>query len=129
MNSNKGGPGRGQGRKALKPGESTRSVSIWMAASQAKKLHALGGAPWVREQIDTASLPETAGDTNRPTMGHYKKTEIEMEFGVLYLPSGWQRECADEAQARDAFEHAPQGDGETAVLIINGEESQMREPD
>ena len=54
----RGGPGRGQGRKAIKPGEPTRSVSIWMAASQAEKLKALGGAPWVREQIDGATLPD-----------------------------------------------------------------------
>lgn len=42
-----------------------------------------------------------------------------MEFGVLYLPSGWHRECANEAQARDTFDHAPQGDGETAVLTTS----------
>ncbi len=55
--------------------------------------------------------------------------ERKMEFGVLYLPSGWHRECANEAQARDCFEHAPQGDGDCAVLIINGEEVATREPD
>jgi hypothetical protein len=54
-----GGSGRGQGRKALKPGEATRPVTINLASSQAAKLKALGGAPWVREQIDAASLPET----------------------------------------------------------------------
>lgn len=51
-----------------------------------------------------------------------------MEFGVLYLPSGWQRECADAAQARDVFEHAPQSDGDCAILILNGEESLTRDP-
>jgi hypothetical protein len=54
-----GGSGRGQGRKALKPGEETRPVTINLASSQAAKLKALGGAPWVREQIDSASFPET----------------------------------------------------------------------
>ncbi len=49
-----------------------------------------------------------------------------MEFGVLYLPSGWHMECANEAQARDCFEHAPQCDGVCAVLIINGEEVATR---
>ncbi len=53
----------------------------------------------------------------------------KMEFGVLYMPSGWQRECADEAQARDVFEHAPQSDGDCAILILNGEESLTRNPD
>ncbi len=52
-----------------------------------------------------------------------------MEFGVLYLPSGCQRECAGEAQARDVFEHAPQSDGDFAILILNGEESLTRDPD
>ena len=54
---------------------------------------------------------------------------IEMDFGVLYLPSGWQRECADEAQARDAFERAPQGEGDLAQLIIDGEVVAERAPD
>ena len=54
---------------------------------------------------------------------------IEMDFGVLYLPSGWQRECADEAQARDAFERAPQSDGDFAQLIIDGEVVAERSPD
>jgi len=49
-----------------------------------------------------------------------------MEFGMLYLPSGWHMECANEAQARDCFEHAPQCDGCCAVLIINGEEVATR---
>lgn len=44
------------------------------------------------------------------------------------MPSGWHRECADEAQARDVFEHAPQGDDEVAILIINGEEVLTRDP-
>jgi|JI10StandDraft_1071094.scaffolds.fasta_scaffold723491_2 hypothetical protein len=44
-----------------------------------------------------------------------------MDFGVLYLPYGWQRECADEAQARDAYDHAPQGEGDLAQLIIDGD--------
>jgi hypothetical protein len=52
-----------------------------------------------------------------------------MDFGVLYLPSGWQRECADEAQARDAYEHAPQGEGDFAQLIIGGEVAAERAPD
>lgn len=54
---------------------------------------------------------------------------MEMDFGVLYLPSGWQRECADEAQARCAFERAPQGEGDLAQLIIDGEVVAERAPD
>jgi len=52
-----------------------------------------------------------------------------MDFGVLYLPSGWQRECADEAQARCAFERAPQGDVDIALLIVGGEVVAERAPD
>ena len=50
----RGGPNRGQGRKPIKTGEPTVSVTIRMAASQRDKLTTLGGAYWVRAQIDAA---------------------------------------------------------------------------
>lgn len=50
----RGGPGRGQGRKPVKPGEDTVTVSLRMTHAQRDKLTTLGGARWVREQIDKA---------------------------------------------------------------------------
>lgn len=55
MESNKrGGPGRGQGRKPVKTGEETVTVSLRMTSAQRKKLAALGGASWVRKMIERA---------------------------------------------------------------------------
>ncbi len=56
--SGRGGPGRGQGRKRVSEGEITVTTSIRMTEAQRLKLEALGGAPWVRGQVDAASLPE-----------------------------------------------------------------------
>lgn len=50
----RGGPGRGQGRKPVKQGEETVTISLRMTAAQRAKLGSLGGAPWVRQQIDAA---------------------------------------------------------------------------
>lgn len=65
MNETKrGGPGRGQGRKPLAPGEpSGDPVSIRMTQAQRAKLAALGGGKWVRDKIDAAIIPEQAPDT------------------------------------------------------------------
>lgn len=58
-----GGPGRGQGRKPVKEGESTISVTMRMTKHQREKLGRLGGAEWVRERIDQAPEPtETSGE-------------------------------------------------------------------
>jgi hypothetical protein len=55
MNTDKrGGPGRGQGRKPVKEGEETVTVSLRMTAAQRDKLARLGGAEWVRQRIDKA---------------------------------------------------------------------------
>ncbi|WP_138514551.1 hypothetical protein [Rhodoferax bucti] len=54
----RGGAGRGQGRKSLKPGEVTVPVVIRMAESQKDKLKDLGGPQWVRDKIDEAPIPE-----------------------------------------------------------------------
>lgn len=50
----RGGPGRGQGRKPVKQGEQTVTVSLRMTVSQRDKLTRLGGAEWVRQRIDKA---------------------------------------------------------------------------
>jgi hypothetical protein len=49
-----GGAGRGQGRKPLKEGEETVTISIRLTTAQKTKLARLGGAPWLRERIDKA---------------------------------------------------------------------------
>ena len=50
----RGGPGRGQGRKPVKQGEETVTVSLRMTPEQRAKLARLGGAEWVRIRIDKA---------------------------------------------------------------------------
>lgn len=50
----RGGPGRGQGRKPVKTGEETVTVSLRMTSAQREKLAALGGASWVRKMIERA---------------------------------------------------------------------------
>jgi len=53
----RGGPGRGQGRKPVKAGEETVTVSLRMTPAQREKLARLGGAKWVRERIERAKEP------------------------------------------------------------------------
>lgn len=48
----RGGPGRGQGRKPVKTGEKTVTVSLRMTSAQRERLAALGGAQWVRKMIE-----------------------------------------------------------------------------
>lgn len=55
--SARGGPGRGQGRKPVKAGEETVTVSLRMTEAQRDKLTRLGGAAWVRQRIDKAKEP------------------------------------------------------------------------
>lgn len=54
-----GGPSRGQGRKPVKSGETTISVTLRMTKTQREKLGRLGGAEWVRDRIDETSEPTT----------------------------------------------------------------------
>jgi hypothetical protein len=55
MTNNKhGGAGRGQGRKPVKQGEETITLSIRVTVAQREKLSMLGGAEWVRGKIDRA---------------------------------------------------------------------------
>lgn len=53
----RGGAGRGQGRKPIKQGEETVTVSLRMTVSQRAKLKRLGGGWWFRTQIDDAVDP------------------------------------------------------------------------
>ena len=51
----RGGPGRGRGRKPIKEGQDTVTVSLRMTEAQRDKLALLGGAEWVRMRIDKAN--------------------------------------------------------------------------
>lgn len=53
-----GGTGRHQGRKPLAPGEQTDRITVRLSRTQREKFDALGGAGWLRKQIETASLPD-----------------------------------------------------------------------
>ena len=57
-----GGPGRGQGRKPIKEGQDTVTVSLRMTEAQRAKLALLGGAEWVRQRIDKAKPPNVGGN-------------------------------------------------------------------
>ena len=48
----RGGPGRGQGRKPISDTDRTVTVSLRLTTSQRAKLASLGGAAWVRKQIE-----------------------------------------------------------------------------
>jgi hypothetical protein len=50
----RGGPGRGQGRKPIKEGQATVTVSVRLTVAQRAKLDRLGGAAWLRDRIDKA---------------------------------------------------------------------------
>ena len=50
----RGGPGRGQGRKPLKEGQETVTLSVRLTVAQREKLDRLGGAAWLRDRIDKA---------------------------------------------------------------------------
>lgn len=54
MTATRGGPGRGQGRKPVKQGEETVTISLRVTEAQREKLARLGGAEWVRSRIDKA---------------------------------------------------------------------------
>ena len=55
----RGGPGRGQGRKPVRQGEETVTLSLRVTVAQREKLARLGGAEWVRGKIDRAKEPNT----------------------------------------------------------------------
>ena len=57
VSGKRGGPGRGQGRPPVKAGEETVTVSLRLIKTQRDKLKRLGGAGFVRKQIDRAKEP------------------------------------------------------------------------
>ena len=65
--ANRGGPGRGQGRKPVKQGEETVTLSLRVTVAQREKLARLGGAEWVRGKIDRAKEPNV--EHNRRPQG------------------------------------------------------------
>jgi hypothetical protein len=54
----RGGAGKGQGRKPLDANAPTVGVTLKMTQPQREKLGRLGGARWVRERIDRARESE-----------------------------------------------------------------------
>lgn len=56
--STNGGKREGSGRKPFAEGEVLKPMTIKISAQQREKLAKLGGAPWVREKIDKANIPE-----------------------------------------------------------------------
>lgn len=54
VSGKRGGPGRGQGRKPVKQGEETVTLSLRVTVAQREKLARIGGAEWVRQKIDRA---------------------------------------------------------------------------
>ena len=74
MNTQRGGAGRGQGRKPIKEGQETVTVSLRITELQRRKLALLGGAKWVRKNIDREK--EFPVDLSKPTMQE-RKMDIE----------------------------------------------------
>ena len=66
----RGGSGRGQGRKPVKQGEETVTLSLRMTPDQRVKLARLGGAEWVRQKIDRAKEPNVELTGAAPTGGN-----------------------------------------------------------
>lgn len=53
-----GGPGRGQGRKTIVPGEPlTKVLQVRVTETQFVKVTRLGGPQWVRDRIARAKAP------------------------------------------------------------------------
>lgn len=52
----RGGPGRNQGRKPLKVGEKSVTVSVRTTESQKNKLDVLGGGKWIRAKLDAETV-------------------------------------------------------------------------
>lgn len=68
----RGGAGRGQGRKPIKAGQDTVTVSLRLTVGQRDKLALLGGAEWVRQRIDKAKSPNV--QDNRPAQGSLRRS-------------------------------------------------------
>ena len=71
--THRGGAGRGQGRKPIKAGEETVTVSLRMTAAQREKLAHIGGAEWVRGNIDAAKENNTGANKEYRSTAEIKK--------------------------------------------------------
>lgn len=80
--SKRGGPGRGQGRKPVKAGEDTVTVSLRMTPTQRDRLGRLGGAGWVRDRIDEAPDKEEPTVTIR---NPFKDERLKKTFDGLIM--------------------------------------------
>jgi hypothetical protein len=80
----RGGPGKGQGRKPVKQGEETVTVSLRMTPDQRAKLALLGGAEWVRQKIDSAESV-TACHRLKVDGGHVPATRRRRYFAACAL--------------------------------------------
>lgn len=76
MTNKRGGarPGAGQPRKPAERAVSVR-FSLALTPAEADEYRRRGAGPWVRRMLQTASLPHTTGEQNRPTMGHHNGGE------------------------------------------------------
>ena len=121
----------GQGRQpTIAPRGQVDRIEARVSSAQKAEYIKRGGSQALRDWLN--GKPAEIDNSN--TVAHNASSnneqgETQMEFGVVYKPSCAWRECNTEAEARDCFEHAPQPDGETAVLIINGDEVESRQPD
>ena len=97
MKQQRGGPGKGQGRKPVKQGEETVTVSLRMTPDQRAKLALLGGAEWVRQKIDSAESVTAChrlkadGGQNSPTR---PPRSMEPTAGGLTIKSAHQLDKA-----------------------------------
>ena len=79
MTGQRGGPGRGQGRKPVAEGEQTVTVSLRMTVAQRDKLATLGGALWVRQRIDKAKTHNIQFCGGRPSMTREQAEKMAAE--------------------------------------------------
>ena len=73
--SKRGGAGHGQGRKPIKDGQDTITVSLRMTEAQRDKLALLGGAEWVRQRIDKAKAPNAEVSRSAPLLAQVGSTD------------------------------------------------------
>ena len=76
----RGGPGRGQGRKPVKQGEETVTISLRVTVAQREKLARLGGAEWVRGKIDRAKEPNTLYEQDPGKAGMCRRCGLPKDF-------------------------------------------------
>ena len=80
--ANRGGPGRGQGRKPVKQGEETVTLSLRVTVAQREKLARLGGAEWVRGKIDRAKEPNAGGNATERSEGRVDHNVMQQHWRV-----------------------------------------------